>query len=524
MVWIRKVTNFVRLEWPLLSYLILGVLAFAYFTFFQAVPTFADPDSFYHVKMALLIPQQGVMKSFPWLQFTILRDSYIDQHFLYHVYLIPFVHLMDPLQGAKLANVVLCTGLTLIFYWFLRSQKVKFAFVATLILLATMPFVFRVNLVKAPAFSLLIALVGLGALFRHRYVALFITSFVYVWAYGGFIVILIFSGLYAAVGFLHDWWHQKRRQSTATIFLHNREIRLFLASLAGVLSGLLANPQFPRNIIFYWHQLVKIGIINYQKVIPVGNEWYPYKFIDLTAGSAMVSVVLLVAFYLFVVDHRKVTKKFITLFFIFLFFLVFTLKSSRYVEYYVPFALIFGVFALNSHLLHFDWSRLWSHFLSFYMKHRIITTILIIYFLATLPTVIIKDVRHTYGDLKGGIPLGRFSQASAWLAEHSQPGDIVFHSSWDEFPVLFYYNSKNYYIAGLDPTFSYEFNQDLYKKMVNITLGDQSTNLYDDIKHNFRAAYVLVEKNHIRMNDNIRQESGFQDVYSDNDATIYQVL
>ena len=275
---------------------------------------------------------------------------------------------------------------------------------------------------------------------------------------------------------------------------------------------------------FYWHQLVKIGIINYQKVIPVGNEWYPYKFIDLTAGSAIVSIILLISFYLLVVNYKKPSKKLITLFIIFIFFFVFTLKSSRYVEYYVPFALIFGAFALNNYLGRIDWVKLWAIFSSFYMRHRIVTTILIIYFLATLPTVIIKDIRHTYSDLKGGIKIDRFQKASSWLEENSQAGDIVFHSSWDEFPILFYFNSKNYYIAGLDPTFTYEYDKDLYKKMVDITLGNQKENLYEDIKKKFNSSYVLVEKGHTAMNTNIQADDGFKQVYEDEEATVYQVL
>lgn len=509
-------------NWDALSILLLLVIAFVIFTFFQATPSFADPDSFYHIKMAQLIPKEGVIKTFPWLQFTILKNSYIDQHFLYHVYLIPFVYLMDPIEGAKLATVILGAAITLIFYFFLRSEKVKFSFVLTLVLLASMPFMFRINLIKAPVFAIILLLLGLYFLFRNKPVALLVLSFFYVWAYGGFILILVFSGVYALVSLAVDFATRQKYHRLGNLVRRNKELKLFVSSLAGVILGVIINIQFPQNLIFYWHQLVKIGIINYQKVISVGNEWYPYKFTELTAGTAIISVLILISLYLVAVNYRKPSKKVITTFLIYIFFLAFTLKSRRYVEYYVPFALIFAAFALNYYLWNFDWRKLWSKFYTYYFSHRIIVTVLVVYFLTTVPTLIIKDGRGTYNDLKNGISTTRFAKVSAWLEANSNPGDIVFHSSWDEFPMLFYFNSKDYYIFGLDPTFSYEFSHEFHQKIVAITTGSQADNLQEDIKNTFHASFVFVEKNHAAMNNNI-VAAGFKQVYADNEATVYKV-
>jgi len=519
----RGFMNFLVRNWVILSYIILLVISFALFTFMQAVPAFADPDSFYHVKSALLIPEQGFIKEFPWLQFTVLKDNYIDQHFLYHVFLIPFTQVMDPIQGAKLANIIITTGLVMLFYWFLRSFKIKYAFWYVIVLLITMPFIFRINLVKAPAFSIIFLIVGLYLILKHKTKSLFIFSFLYVWAYGGFILILVFSGIYAAVSIMENWLKHSARKFWHIVG-HSRELRLFFSSLGGVLAGIIINPYFPENLNFYWHQLIKIGIINYQSVIPVGNEWYPYKFIDLSANTAFVSILMIITFYLFIVNFKKPNRKTITLFVIFLFFFIFTLKSRRYVEYYVPFAVLFVALALNQQIPFFNLKKLWSKTVSFCLKRKVIAVILIVYFCVTLPVIIIKDVRHTYNDFQGGIRLDRFAEVSSWLEKNSQPGDIIFHSSWDEFPMLFYFNDKNYYIIGLDPTFMYEYDQELYKKMVNITLGDQKTGLYEDIKNEFQASYVLVENNHHGMMSNIKKDEGFKEVYSDKDATIYQVL
>ncbi len=520
----KTIIKFFSKYWWVISYLIVFIAAITIATAFQSTPTFPDPDSFYHAKIALLIPQEGILETFPWLQASVLRDSYIDQHFLYHVYLIPFVYLADPILGVKFANIILTTALMIFFYWFLRQYKIRFAFIFTLILLVSMPFMFRMNLVKAPAFSMLLLLIGVHLIFQYRYRLLFVLSLLYVWAYGGFILILIIAGTFAVVSVAYDWLRGGARKKLAPTVGHSKEVKIFFITFAGLISGLIVNPQFPRNLEFYWNQLVKIGIVNYQNIIGVGNEWYPYKFVDLTGGTALVTILLVVALVLFFVNFKRLEKKHITFFVLYFFFLAFTLKSRRYVEYYVPFAVLFEAFIISISVTAKNWRTLWKTISSFYLEHRIISTVVIVYFLVSIPVLVAKDIKGTYADFKGGISISRFEKSATWLADNSNDGDIVFHSSWDESPILFYFNSKNYYIAGLDPTFTYEYDKELYKKMVDITIGTQKEGLHDDIKNLFGASYVFIEMSHEQMNRNIRSDSGFIEVYQDDEAIIYEIL
>src|SRR3989344_6279113 len=80
-----------------LPYFIIFEVAFIVFYFLQNQLTFADPDSFYHVKMAILMKEQGIIRDFPWLQFTVLKNYYTDHHLLYHIALIPFISILPPL-------------------------------------------------------------------------------------------------------------------------------------------------------------------------------------------------------------------------------------------------------------------------------------------------------------------------------------------------------------------------------------------------------------------------------------------
>ena len=89
--------------------------------------------------------------------------------------------------------------------------------------------------------------------------------------------------------------------------------------------------------------------------------------------------------------------------------------------------------------------------------------------------------------------------------------------------VCFYYNSHNYYIVGLDPTFMYNYNKDLYWKWVNITIGKQKDNLPHILREDFHASYVFLEKDQTEMDSNLQQYDELELVYDDEEAKIYKV-
>ena len=97
--------------------LLLFLICLTYFGWLQWQPSFPDPDSFYHIKMSQLMASgQIIIKNFPWLQQTTLKGNYIDQHFLYHLLMVPFVKYFNPFIGAKLFQAILASILILIFY------------------------------------------------------------------------------------------------------------------------------------------------------------------------------------------------------------------------------------------------------------------------------------------------------------------------------------------------------------------------------------------------------------------------
>ncbi len=521
------------------GYLAIFTFAFVLFAYYQYIPVYADPDSFYHAKMGVLLRDGQFSAAFTALPYTTLAHAFADQHFLYHLLLVPFVSVIDPLVGLKLATILFGASLALTFYWFLRRWGIPWAFVTTVVLLLVNPFTFRMNLAKAPSLSLTLLLLGIAAAFSYRPWVLGILSFSYVWFYGGFPLLVVSALLFAVVGAVHrrlthrqdsNRFIGKIRGLLGRAFRHHRvrrlNLRLVIAVVIGTGAGLVFNPFFPSNVRFYFDQLVRIGILNYQHVIGVGGEWYPYKLVDLLANTVLASIPLVVALVLFFILIKKQSARSITLFFLWLFFFVMTLKSRRYVEYYVPFTLLFAAFSLRDSTRGFNWRASVRYVWNVMFKNmwaRIGVVALITYVLVMIPTIVVRDLVSEHKDLNNGFRLDLFSKESAWIRDNGQLGAVVFHSDWDEFPILFYFNSESRYIAGLDPTFLYLQDKSRYRQWADVTLGKASGDIYAIVRGSFNADFVLIAHDHTAMEALIKADSRFRLAFSGPDADVYTV-
>jgi len=515
-----------------LDYFFIFLIAFFVFFYLQSTATLPDPDSFYHAKIADLIKKQGIITSFPWAQFSTLKDNYIDHHFLYHLYLIPFTLFFKPLIAIKMATIFLDIILVLFFYFFLTHFKIKWRFLWVLILLTINPFLFRISLAKAPALSIIFLLLGFYALVNYRRWLLFFLSFFYIWAYGGWPLLWLLSFIYFAIDIIYDkfkkqslFWQTIKLIISPIHPLKKKKKRkdLFLALFFGTVAGLIINPYFPKNIYFYYQQVYQIAVINLQKIIGVGGEWYPYGLSSLIKDTGILFPILIIALFIFIISFKKQSRVSIILFFVALFFFLYTLKSRRSVEYFVPFSLLFASFSVDGFLKSILVKTqinlgLWlSPSLKRLLNVFIIALLLIIiWFGAT-------DLKIVRKDMERGISLIYYQGAGNWLSQNTPKGSIVLHSDWDDFPILFYFSDNNYYINGLDQTFMYNFDKNLFWQWINITTGKSPDNLIKVIKNDFRASYIFIESDHLAMDNLFKNNNFFKLIYQDNEAKIYQV-
>ena len=496
------------------------ILFFAFCSLFFALlqwsPSFADPDSFYHAKMAALMGQEGVINTFPWLKFASFSQNFTDQHFFYHLLLIPFISVFPSFLGVKILTVLLAMSVIVFFYFFLQRWGIRWPIFYILVLLSIPPFVFRINLAKAGPLAIIILFIGLSLIWQKRYRALFLLSFLYVWTHGGWILLLILTVCQIISEIITNKEH---------LFCKGNR-RLLLAVFGGIITGLIINPSFPHNLQFYWEQLVQIGAVNYQNILEVGGEWHPLKISDsvsINTSFLILTFAVWTAFFWRIKDETGETderfNKLLTLYIFSVLLAVMTIKSQRYIEYFVPFFVLTNAFLLNFFLLR-DFSP--SQSLKIFFQSSLSHKTIVIFITSGWLILFLCSGWKLRQQLTGRISWSYLQNASQWLKEKTPFRSLVFHSDWSDFPMLFFHNDRNTYIAGLDPTFFYLFDSKLYQKWDKI-IGGEEPDMAEIIKKDFGANFVLIKPTEIKLLEKVEKNSAFSLKYRDKEAQIFQI-
>lgn len=505
--------------------LLVFLAAFLFYLPLQLHPSFADPDSFYHAKTALLIRDHGFITRFPWLRFTILNDPFVDHHLGYHLLLIPFVTVFPPLFGMKVAALLFAAGAVATFFFLLRRLKVPAALLWTAVLATAQPFIFRVNIARAPALAEILLFLGLVALFEGRTLFLFLTTLVFVWSYNAWPV--LFAALFAVTlgEFLVAAGSTGRK---AVVSVLRRRVATFGIMSAAVAMGLVINPYFPENLAFSWLHIVGIGLRNYQDTIGVGAEWYPYAFLDLMKDAPLPFLALVFSGVLFAIGIRardvrgvEVERRFTHIFTALILaggFFILTLKSRRNVEFLIPSA-TFLAGVVSAFVLGSDSLRT--------AREALRRTPLLLAGAASFTVLLAviggQGITAASRDLIGGYPWSRYERAAGYLRVALPEGATVITSDWDDFPPLFYWNDRSTYVIGLDPTYMYLYDRDLYRAWVDLTQGRASGDLATLIRERFHASAVLIDKDHGAMRNLFEADHRFGRWYEDGEAIIYGI-
>jgi len=487
------------------------------------------------------------------------------------------------LIGFKLVTVFWATLFITTFYWLLKKIKIKGAIYYSLLLLITTPFIFRLSLGKATAASLIFLFLGIYFCQKRKLWPLFGISFFYVWLYGGWplmiaiVTVFIISDAISHLtlrSLLMDglekgsyltrttkkitiktliilksldnkltFRHTKRKTIRSLLYtvryffirLFSRQnIKLFFTVIGGLAAGLIINPYFPKNIIFYYYQIYEIAIKNYQDILNVGGEWYPYGFFNLITASSLSFILAILALAFFVINliyyfkKNKGQQKEVTILIFSLILaiilLILTLRSRRNVEYFFPFLTIFIATSFNLAIKNFYSPKIWRKIWKNCQKQWLITGIISGFIVVAVPFVIYQDTSINKKQLTSGFTWDNWQGASVWLKNNTTPGDIIFHNDWDDWPFLFFHNDQNYYIVGLDPTFMYNFDKKLYQEWSDATLGQNTTPLHTIVSEKFNSQYVLVDTDHIALEQQLIADGNFKRVYVDEKTRIYKLI
>ena len=110
-----------------------------------------------------------------------------------------------------------------------------------------------------------------------------------------------------------------------------------------------------------------------------------------------------------------------------------------------------------------------------------------------------------------------------WAKANIPEGERIFNCNWDDFPKMFFLDTKHSYVYGLDPNYLYTENPELYRLVKDITGGE-----IDDpapiIREKFGTRWIFSDA---RENETFIAkilESGWADtVYEDGEAYILRI-
>lgn len=508
----------------------LGVAAMAYIQSGTYEPS--GRDGFYHIKMAVLLPDIGFPEHFHWLRHTILNNKNVSHHHGFHILMMPFVFgskwvadhapawlhewagaksdiarlqnfkiglrswLDSPyILGGKVLNVVLFGLIFLFADLIMRRLDVGLRWFWLLGMLALpTDFFLRMSYIRAPTASLLILLTVIHCCITGRYVWVGILGVIYCHVYGGFVFYpIVIAVVIACLGGVGGAWRDG--------------LRIAVYSILGSLIGVLTHPYFPQNIAFFKVQLFATGLQTAAvEKIGVGTEWKPFN-LDYWLEISAFTLVVFVASLVLRGSHKRLLQPFtLALLVLNAIFLAFCLWKRRFIEYWPMFALL----SAASFWQGFDYCQSIAAIQGRFSADRKLRRALIgkAPLLLGLITIGIAcftlHASHVGASCKFDIP--QIRRAMGFLEKNTPAGSLIFPDDWDDFPMYFYYNHHNDYVCGLDPQFTNSMDPQLWERYCVITQGRAPKKSIirnqvfhvrlDDIATHFQADYVIVNKDH----------------------------
>ena len=502
-----------------------------------------DWDGYYHIRWSSLLWENFKhgkwLPTFEWLPLTVLNpQDYADHHFLFHLLQIPFLWFFEPVMAAKVATVFYATFAVFSVYWLIYRYGIKHQLIwLAALLTCANAFYYRMNMGKAPPLTIIITVLGIHLLFQRKYIWLLPLMFAFVWTYS----------LFPLLWFAAIIW-------TVIIAVNERrfEWRPLAFTTAGMILGNVINPYFPDNLgLFFEHFITKFKVGS-DFAVAVGGEWYPYDGKELMMNFPIALIAMFLGYVLFVPKNGKLPEKAA-------FFLAFTsillaaqFRSKRFAEYFPPFAILFAAFAWNAFTapkaveLPDEFQRELDPYLDVdkptekqaWMQAARASAVWIIGIALCVFWVYNLIGLHKFGfdepgmidNISSNEPNDKYRRSMEWAtgldetgADNIPKSELIFNCTWDDFPKLFFFNTKHRYVYGLDPNYLYSQNPELYKLLKDLTEGK-----IDDpapvIRERFGAKYIFADaKENTEMIAKALDSGWAEIIYEDDEARLLKI-
>jgi len=440
-----------------------GIILVALVGHLSLFPNVADLDGFYHIGHARAYLEGSLFDtSLPWATRSIIRDIGGDLWWGFHVLLLPFAALGSVTVGLRISAFLLTVGLGLTVLWVFRRHRVAHAgWWAALFLVAVPNIFFRFLMVRPHVVSLAASIALLSVLVRGRWWHVVLLSALISWVHLN--LFWMAPGLVVAYAIV---------RIPVTVALGRGDpdegvpIRQALpAVMLGTLAGWLLRPDPLATATLLNVQLVQLFT---QKALDApltfAAELSPIGLAELLRTSWLFAIAWVAAGALLVraavqsrltgLEQERATFA-ITALLVSLTFLFIALYSARRgMEQWVVFGCVTLPFLLPLGFPDVSGRRV----------RTAIGVILVGYFAW-------GGWRHALNVQFVAAPGDSLREVATFLAEHSEPGEIVFHARWDNFGPLLAHNRQNRYLAGMDPIFQYAHDSRAYWEFFYLSSG-----------------------------------------------------
>jgi hypothetical protein len=404
--------------------------------------------------------------------------------------------------------------------------------------MATVPtFVLRMSVAKATSLSLCFLFLGILFIIEKKYILLFVISLIYVWLYGGFVLLTGISFLFImSMGIQNVLDNKSDIMKAKVIYLPALKfffngiftkdaLKIGSATIGGNLAGIVINPYFSANIEFYWVQIYKIAMVGSPGAFDLGRGWYATPWQLMLLETLAVIIVLVALLYLLLRFKVKVNNTFVFAAVVAIAFLVLTKRSLRMFEYAAPvwaWFLAIGFAGLKETV---TGEQLRTRLKKIFWRtglSKTATVVIVAVAIGAFSFSLYDGLKFVKNSLNNH-PLHHLSGPAEWLENNTAPGAIVFNAGWDDWPFLFYFNSSNTYLVGLDPMFMHEHDQQKYNVWFNIVTGRDGEELHKKITTHFNSHYVVVSKKRkfLRLIRNLNYSENIHKVFEDRQGYVY---
>ncbi len=440
--------------------ILIGLLSILFFWWSNGL----GEDWFYHIRMASLIRAYGFspIQDMRWFQLTTWSQDPADLSLGFHILLVPFISLFTPITAIKLTGISLILLMVNIFNKILVSQNIRFRLLwIFLVLFISTFFLYRLAIVRPFLISISLSLLIFYSLITDRKWLFALSCFLYPYFYSGWFQIFILSFFWILA-----CWIVTRKF---------RDVQLVFIAVAAIAASLVLRPDFPNILILTYQQIVDLLFLNLRGIdLNVGIGQRPadiFFFQDNIISILLMALAVGLNFFNFQFLHEPKKKiVLLTLSFITCFYFFWSMESVRFIEYWIPFSLLFTAFSITYYGSPELGSARRPVIVLQNIENRIRTgkfwKVIFILSLCALsyhgPLYVLKSIKYSH-------PVTAFHAEANWLAENTPEGSNVFITSWDSFSRLFYHNRHNNYTVGMDPVFFYLRDPERFQLWRNIT-------------------------------------------------------